>query len=106
MGIVRIILLSLVFLLFVTFCVVNRQAVTVDFFPLPYLLELPLFVFALAFLALGLLVGGVGQAVKLLKAQYLIRKIQRRVASVEQENSSLRQVGSVALPGLKKTGAL
>lgn len=42
----------------VVFAVNNRQAVTLDLWPLPWTLDLPLFLMALLPLALGLVVGG------------------------------------------------
>jgi uncharacterized integral membrane protein len=74
----------------ITLCVVNRDAMTLSFFPLPYEITLPKFLFALLLFALGLLFGITRNSLKLLGARRKATREHRRTAALEEEIAALR----------------
>lgn len=56
-NILKTLLFSFLLLLLVTFMVVNRQQVTVSFYPLPFEIETRVFLVIILFFLLGMLVG-------------------------------------------------
>lgn len=77
-------------LLAVLFAVSNRQAVAINLFPLPFSLELPVYLFAFGVAALalfsGLLLGWLAGYPQRLTA----RRDRRRLADLEKEMGELR----------------
>jgi len=57
----RLLIAALVLLLLAVFAVANRQAVSVSLDPLPFAMDLPLYLLVFAVFLLGLILGGVGQ---------------------------------------------
>ena len=75
----------------IVFSVVNRQAVDVDFFPLPYQVTLPLFVVLFAGIFLGLAAAGLATLVGRMRRAARTRSAEKRAASLEQQMRGLEQ---------------
>jgi uncharacterized integral membrane protein len=82
----RIVLVTVI----LTLCVVNRDAVTLRFYPLPYEITLPKFLFALTLFAGGVLTGALLNAGRVFHAKRHQRYESRRVAALEEEIAGLR----------------
>lgn len=69
---------------------VNRETVTLDLTPLPYTLELRLFVFASLLVLFGIMLGWLVASFECRK-RYLIHKdMRKQIALLQEENSNLR----------------
>ena len=75
----------------VVFSVVNRQAVDVDFFPLPYQVTLPLFVVLFAGIFIGLAAVGLATLVGRMRRAARTRSAEKRAASLERQMRGLEQ---------------
>lgn len=75
----------------VVFSVVNRQAVDVDFFPLPYQVTLPLFVVLFAGIFIGLAAAGLATLVGRMRRAARTRSAEKRAASLERQMRGLEQ---------------
>ena len=75
----------------IVFSVVNRQAVDVDFFPLPYQVTLPLFVVLFAGIFIGLAAAGLATLVGRMRRAARTRSAEKRAASLEQQMRGLEQ---------------
>jgi uncharacterized integral membrane protein len=75
----------------VVFAVVNRQAVTLDLWPLDMALRLPLFILILGSLFVGLLVGGTAAWLSGAAARRRARAAEHRAAECEREIARLRR---------------
>ncbi len=76
------ILLILIAVLVVAFAIVNRQAVTVNFWPFPFAAAVPLYLVMLGALALGVAVGGIATWVR-------GGRWRRRARAAERESKAL-----------------
>lgn len=89
------ILLFLVTAAFVTsFITSNTATITVGFFPLPYVLEMPLYALGLSMLCIGLLLGGMTVSTthiaKSLRRQKHTRNEKKQTKAMQHELTSLR----------------
>lgn len=92
-------------ILAIVFAVVNRALVTVDLWPLPWTVDLPLFLMVLGALGLGLAAGGVvgwlssGRARSRARAEgRRADRLENRVRALETENERLNKaVGTPAV---------
>lgn len=76
--------------LFLFFAMVNREVVTIDLTPLPYLLDVRLFVFAGVLILFGVLLGWIVASFEC-RRRYLVQKdTKRRLQALEEEVRSLR----------------
>ena len=75
----------------IVFSVVNRQAVDVDFFPLPYQVTLPLFVVLFAGIFIGLAAAGLATLVGRMRRAARTRSAEKRAASLERQMRGLEQ---------------
>lgn len=82
----------------IVFAVVNRALVTVDLWPLPWTIDLPLFLMVLGALGLGLAIGGVigwlsaGRARSRARAESRrADRLENRVRALETENERLNK---------------
>ena len=75
----------------IVFSVVNRQAVDVDFFPLPYQVTLPLFVVLFAGIFIGLAAAGLATLLGRMRRAARTRSAEKRAASLEQQMRGLEQ---------------
>ncbi len=78
-----------------TLAISNRNEVTVEFFPLPYAVELPLFLVIILSGACGAIVGGLIIAGKGLKVKRECTFLRRRLNAVENELAALKPTPSV-----------
>ena len=103
MGILKFIFLAVISIFLVVFCAENNSFVAVSFFPSPYIVELPLFVFALVCIAIGVVFGGFSAGRKLRKLKRELRKKTQREQALENEIKSLRMERENKLPIISKT---
>ncbi len=90
MGYIKFLFLAIVSIILVAFCAANRGAVSLSLFPLPYIIELPVFIFALLCIALGVVLGSVALNIKLLQTKLQLRKSKIYSKAVDNENKILR----------------
>jgi len=75
----------------ITFAVNNRHAVKADLWPLPFAVDLPLYVAMLVPLALGMLMGGVIAWVGAGRVRRVARQERRRARDLQEQVEVLRQ---------------
>lgn len=92
MRFIKTLFLLLIVAVFAGFAVVNREAVTLRLFPLPYALDAPLFLVALACFALGaltatilLLTGSLKRHRQLQSARQLIMALENEIGGLKAE---------------------
>ena len=64
MKTLKIFLLVIIVILLIIFCTINRSLVLLDLFPLPYYIELPIFLFFILSIAIGVFLGWIFAIVK------------------------------------------
>lgn len=82
MKYLRILLMSLIFVCLVIFCVNNRNIVTVDFFPLGFVVETRMFLLLFLVFFLGIVFG------KYLNFQRLLGNTWQRLHQPKPQNST------------------
>ena len=83
------------------FAVNNRDATPLDFDPIPYTITLPLFVWVLGAILIGLVVGGSAAWMRQGKWRRQTRALERQVQGLEGEMEQIRaQAASIALNGV------
>jgi len=102
-GILKFIFLAAISIVLMVFCAENNYFIAVSFFPSPYIVELPLFVFALICIAIGVIFGGFSAGGKLRKLKREIRKKTQREQALENEIKSLRMERETKLPTISKS---
>ena len=75
----------------IVFSVSNRTAITLDAWPLPYKVELPVFAIVLVCLAAGIVWGGVAAWVAAGKARHRAREATRRAEIAERDARQLEE---------------
>ncbi|MBV9014695.1 MAG: LapA family protein [Alphaproteobacteria bacterium] len=90
------------------FAISNREPVTLTFWPVPFLLEVPLYVAVLVALAIGFLLGEFASWLAGRHRRREARRRSRRIASLEGEllatQSQLPSAGEHAPPRLPARG--
>ena len=102
MRTVKFILYLLISLVFIIFCVVNRNVVSLSLYPAPYSFEVPVFVLVLVSIAMGVLITEFSMNLRFVKTKLLHRKTEARMRAVENENKSLRSERELTLPAISK----
>jgi uncharacterized integral membrane protein len=74
----------------IAFAVANSASVTVSLDPLPFEPELPLYLLALIFVFIGMLVGGLASSLRVLRWRRAARQARREVARLEGELRATR----------------
>jgi len=94
---------SLLILLGVIFAVGNRGRIDLTFFPLPYTLSMPLFLFAFIVFAAGALLGWMITHVGTVQYRRGHKQSTKRVAALENELGAVRseQMMQQATPALR-----
>ena len=87
---IKIVLLSLITLVFVAFAVANRDTVNISFFPLPYVADMPKFLLAIFCFALGVVVAGLVLSLKLAKLRHRCNVEHKRAVALENEIKGLQ----------------
>lgn len=77
-------------LIAVSFAVSNREAVTLEIWPVPYVLDMPLYLVGLGGLLLGFLSGGFISWISAGRARSRARQAERRVKEQDRELRDLR----------------
>lgn len=90
--------LSVLTIFFVVFAVANRDVVELSFFPVPYAVEMPKFLFALLCFALGLLIGSAVLGLRFAGQKHQLRRELRRAKAMENELKALRMEDSDRSP--------
>ncbi len=85
------IVLLVVAVVFIAFSVTNRSVVTVDLWPSPYSIDMPLFGVALVALFIGFIWGGIIAWVYGGKTRERVRNMYRRAESDKRDLAILRQ---------------
>ncbi len=85
----------------VTFAVSNRTHIDLIFFPLPYVVSMPIFLFAIVVFTLGILLGWSVARVAGMKRGREHRQVSKRVAALENEIGALRSE-QMAKPALTR----
>ena|SRR5579872_3316031 len=96
--IIKLTFYALVVLAGVTFAVSNRGRVELTFFPLPYILSMPLFMFTILVFALGLTMGWIISRFHVLGHWRAHKHAARRVAALENELGAVRAERSIIHP--------
>lgn len=87
---VKFTLYALIVFIGVVFAVSNRNPVDLTFYPLPYILSMPLFLFAIIILVLGLLIGWYIARIGFMGQKRTHKATAKRVAALENEINTLR----------------
>lgn len=77
-------------LIAVSFAVSNREAVTLEIWPVPYVLDMPLYLVGLGGLLLGFLSGGFISWISAGRTRSRARQAERRVKEQDRELRDLR----------------
>lgn len=88
------------------FAIDNRALTTVEFAPLPYLIEMPLFLVILGSMFVGLLIGGVAAWLAQGRWRRKARELARRERQREAEMTALKARATAPAPaGAPRLGA-
>lgn len=74
----------------VSFALSNRQPVALSLYPFPYALSVPLFLFTIVILALGVFLGWVTGAMVRIRHAHAHRRETRKLHALEDEVTALR----------------
>ena len=85
MKIIRLILLLVAAVLAVAFAISNRAPVTIDLHPLPFALEMPVFLPVLGSLAAGVLLGGFYYWISAGRWKWRARSDERKIETLERK---------------------
>ena len=87
---IKFVFYMLLILIGVIFAVGNRTKISLTFFPFPYTLELPLFLFSIVIFAAGVLLGWMVTRVGGFKRSRAHKDASRRVVALENELGAIR----------------
>lgn len=102
MGFIKTLFFIITAIILITFCAVNSSSVSINLFPLPYFIDIPIFIFAILCMMIGVITGSFAANVKLLKANHVLRKAQRHAKTVEDENKVMRSEHEYTYLALEK----
>lgn len=91
----KLLLLATITLLLVLFCVVNREAVELSLFPLPYTIALPTYLFTLLFLVIGYSIAALIGSSKRLSQTFRLKRQSKRLDALENEVQGLKHESSL-----------
>jgi uncharacterized integral membrane protein len=86
----------------VTLAVQNRGSIDLNFYPLPYVITMPLFLFAIIMLVTGILLGWVVTHFKTFHIRRAHKAAGKRVAALENELTALRSEQLIRPAALQK----
>ncbi len=87
---IKIVFLLCLLALFVVFITNNPDPMAISLAPLPYVIELPLFVYAILFFLAGFLIAAFMAFGKHVSRSISLRKANKRIDALENEVRSLR----------------
>ncbi|MEZ5690819.1 MAG: LapA family protein [Rickettsiales bacterium] len=102
MGFIKTLLFIIVSIFLIAFCAVNKEIVSINLFPFPYLIELPLFIFSLLCVIFGIIMGSLVSNMEIMKLRNSLRKIKKRCVILENENKSMRSESEYASLAIEK----
>ena len=83
-------IIALISACILTFAANNVEAVTLSLFPLPYEVEVPVFLLALICFACGVIIGGMLLSVQAWKWRNQARRVRKRVEALENEIAGIQ----------------
>jgi len=89
-SLIRWLLLLAFTVLLVSLAVVNRHLVVLSLYPIPYEIELPLYLFSVIFFMLGLFAAGSSGLLRRLAKRRELRRNKKQIHALESELASLR----------------
>ncbi len=81
-------------LVLIVLCVVNRHAMGINLYPLPYEISLPVYLFAAIFFLCGFLMAALAGGLRRTGQTLRLRNSRRRIDALENEVAGLRHSGS------------
>lgn len=102
MSFIKTLILIVLAAFLITFCAANHNIISISLFPFPYYADIPIFLFALICMAIGVIIASLTLNMKLLRTRLMLRKIQTRMMAVENENKSLRSEHNNSVPAISK----
>lgn len=90
MKFIKLIILTVVTVIAVTFSLSNRTQVALSFYPFSYELHLPLFLLLFLSFIIGITIGGSSSIIKTLKLRRAARSSKKQLAKVEKELVTLK----------------
>lgn len=96
MRFVKILFLIIVSAAFAAFAVANRHEVSLSLFPLPYSLDLPMFLLALSCIALGAAIAGLYMLASYIHRSRELHAARRRIMALENEIGGMKAEQHVA----------
>lgn len=84
--------------MFAAFAVTNRQDIAVNLFPLPYSLDMPLFLLALLCMALGAAAGGLAMLYSALHHKRQLKDARQRIMALENEIGGMKAERQSIIP--------
>lgn len=100
MKIVKWIIVILCSAILVTFALVNRQWVTLHLFPLPFEMDIPVFLLVFLLLMTGAIMGGISGMYYTLSCHKKLRILAQRNTGLEQEIAGLKATARTAETGV------
>lgn len=85
----RIVGFAAISIVFIVFAVDNREMVHVSLFPLPYMADMPLFLFAILVFFVGAMAGFLCSRVKAHKLAVKLKAEEKRVAALQNQLDGL-----------------
>ncbi len=90
LQIIKFIVFVAVTLAIILFALANRNAVTVNFYPLEILYEVPLFVLVMSTFLIGIILGGITSWKQWLGRYFTAREKNKKIQALEQEVAALK----------------
>jgi uncharacterized integral membrane protein len=97
---IKIFFVAIISAIFIILCVSNREIVPLSLFPFPYEIKLPVFLLALMSMAVGVVATSIIFNFKFIKMNSMLKKSQKRLAVVEDENKILRSEQEYTRPAI------
>jgi putative membrane protein len=91
----KLLLIALVTIIFVDFAIVNRQALTISLYPLPYEATLPAFLFAMLCFILGSIIGWLTISLRLAQTRRLAKTEHKQVVALQTEIQAMQAMPPV-----------
>ncbi len=100
MRFIKLFFVTVISAIFIILCVANREIVPLSLFPFPYDVKLPVFLLALMSMAAGVIATSIMFNLKFIKMNSMLKKSQKRLEAVENENKALRSEQEYMRPAI------
>jgi lipopolysaccharide assembly protein A len=87
---IKTILTVIAVIVFTVFAVANRTTVAISLFPLPYSVDVPLFLLVLLCFALGVMFAGLTMGTKLSRSNRMLKKERKHATALHNELTGLK----------------